>query len=224
MIRSATKQDISDIRKIYRKCFETSEEYIDFFLKKCTPRHTLVYERDGKAVSVVQTMSISYISSSRTRGHRDSHAGVYICGLATLPAYRNRGYAKSLIAYIRNNAKRQGWKFMIVHPSNANIVSFYEKIGFNTPIYRNADSLPLFENRAFISHFDGANLFLTRDERLMSDYFQWNHYLLDYIIEEATFNPRSPFQYDTRYPYLLLTSLNDNFSIESTHSTFSFPL
>lgn len=224
MIRSATKQDISDIRKIYRKCFDTSEEYIDFFLKKCTPRHTLVYERDGKAVSVVQTMSISYISSSRTRGHRDSHAGVYICGLATLPAYRNRGYAKSLIAYIRNNAKRQGWKFMIVHPSNANIVSFYEKIGFNTPIYRNADSLPLFENRAFISHFDGANLFLTRDERLMSDYFQWNHYLLDYIIEEATFNPRSPFQYDTRYPYLLLTSLNDNFSIESTHSTFSFPL
>ncbi|NLB67738.1 MAG: GNAT family N-acetyltransferase [Bacteroidales bacterium] len=224
MIRSATKQDISDIRKIYRKCFDTSEKYIDFFLKKCTPRHTLVYERDGKAVSVVQTMSISYISSSRTRGHRDSHAGVYICGLATLPAYRNRGYAKSLIAYIRNNAKRQGWKFMMVHPSNANIVSFYEKIGFNTPIYRNADSLPLFENRAFISHFDGANLFLTRDERLMSDYFQWNHYLLDYIIEEATFNPRSPFQYDTRYPYLLLTSLNDNFSIESTHSTFSFPL
>jgi hypothetical protein len=169
-------------------------------------------------------MSISYISSSRTRGNRDSHAGVYICGLATLPEYRSRGYAKSLIAYIRNNAKRYGWKFMMVHPSNAEIVPFYDKIGFNTPIYRNADSLPLFENKAFISNFDGVSLFLTRDERLISDYFQWNHYLLDYIIEEAALNPPSPYQYDTRYPYLLLMSLNDGFSPESTHSTFSFPL
>ena len=224
MIRSATKQDISDIRRIYRKCFDTSDEYIDFFLKKCTPRHTLVYEQDGNAVSVVQTMSISYISSSRTRGHRDSHPGVYVCGLATLPAYRGRGFAKSLIAYIRNNAKRQGWNFMMVHPTNAEIIPFYDKIGFNTPIYRNSESLPLFENRAFISNFDGVSLFLTRDEKLISDYFQWNHYLLDYIIEETAFNPPSPFQYDTRYPYLLLTSLNDGFSTESTHSTFSFPI
>jgi len=224
MIRSATKQDISDIRHIYKKSFDASEEYVDFFLKNCNPRHTLVYEQDGKAVSVVQTMSISYISSSRTRGHRDSHQGVYICGLATLPSYRGRGYAKSLVAYIRQNAKQQGWKFMIVHPSNAEIVSFYDKIGFNTHIYRNSESLPLFENRAFISHFDGIGLFLTRDERLMSDYFQWNHYLLDYIIEESIFNPPSPIQNDTRYPYLLLSSLNDSFATESTHSTFSFPL
>ena len=146
MIRSATKQDISDIRHIYRKCFDASDEYIDFFLKNAHG-HTLVYEQEGKAISVVQTMSISYISSSRTRGHRDSHAGVYICGLATLPEYRSRGYAKSLIACIRNNAKRHGWKFMMVHPSNADIVSFYDKIGFNTPIYRSANSLPLFETR-----------------------------------------------------------------------------
>ena len=42
MIRSATKQDISDIRHIYKKCFDASVEYIDFFLKKCTP-NTLLF-------------------------------------------------------------------------------------------------------------------------------------------------------------------------------------
>ncbi len=224
MIRSATKQDIPDIRQICKKCFDTSDEYIDFFLNKCNPKHTLVYERGGKAVSAIHTISISYISSSRTRGNRDSYPGVYLYGLATLPKYRSRGYAKSIISYIKTNAKRQGWKFLIVHPSNEEIVSFYDKIGFNTHIFRNANSLPLFENRAYITNLSGVDLFLLRDKRLISDYFQWNHYVLDYIIEEAKLNPASPFQRDTPYPYLMLATLDDNFSVESRHATFSFPL
>ena len=72
MIRSATKQDIPDIRKICRNAL-TRAMNTSIFLEKCHPKHTLVYERGGKAVSVLHTMSISYISSSRTRGNRNSY-------------------------------------------------------------------------------------------------------------------------------------------------------
>ncbi|MDD2594270.1 MAG: GNAT family N-acetyltransferase [Bacteroidales bacterium] len=224
MIRPATKQDYPSIRAICKECFTTDAKYLDLFFNHCPSKASFVYEMDGKIVSALHTIGISYVSSKRTNGLRTYYHGLYIYGVGTLKSYRNKGYSSSLINYISAGASKIGWDFLLLRPAEPRLIDFYQNVGFTTPIYRSND-LPLFENGAHISKLSAVELFKLRDSRLKSNYFQWSHIMLDYIIREAKINPPLPYQTNpTNIPYTLLKPLSKDFKLDSNSAIFSYPM
>lgn len=224
MIRAATKNDIPSIRAICKHSFDTDDRYLDFFFTHCTSKLSFVYEKDGEIVSALHTIGLSYVSAKRIGSYRTFYPGLYIYGVSTAENYRNRGYASALLTYIKNNTLRLGWNFLLLRPSETSLIDFYNRNGFTTPIYRNK-FLPLTENRANIIGLSPADLFIMRDHKLLSNYFQWSHIMLDYIIKEAVINPPDPIpETYGNDPYALLCPLSKDFRLDSNSAIFSFPL
>lgn len=225
MIRAATQKDYPSMRSICEQCFTTDGQYLDFFFKNCTSKASFVYVKDGQIVSAIHTMGISYVSAKRSNnGYRTFYPGLYVYGVGTLPQFRNRGYSTALLYYIRANASKIGWNFLITRPSESNLIDFYTKKGFSTPIYR-SDYLPLFENGANILNLNPVELFKMRDKKFLSNYFQWSHIMLDYIIKEARINtpPIIPAPAGNN-PFALLCSLTKDFHLDSNSAIFSYPM
>lgn len=214
MVRAAKLQDYPSIRNICEQCFTTDSEYLDLFFKRNTSKLGFVYEFEGRVVSSAYAMGITYVNNRRS-----FYQGLYLYAVGTLPGYRNRGFASSLIKYIIDGAALLDWDFIIVRPAEEELIPFYQRLGFKLPVYR-PHCLPPFEDKNNITDLSGTELFLLRDNELKGNYFAWSHIMLNYIIEEAKINPSSATE---SLPYALVAPLSPHFSLDN-NAIFSFPM
>lgn len=56
--------------------------------------------------------------------------GLYLCGLATQPSYRGKGYISTLMDRIEDKARSLGYEFCFLIPADDNLRKFYEKRGY----------------------------------------------------------------------------------------------
>lgn len=91
-IRFATKEMIPQIKEIWHRCFGDEEDYMEFyFTHRFTEENMLVCMEDKKPVAMTTFLKAYLVTG---KGEIPVH---YAYAVATLPEYRDRGYAKMLL-------------------------------------------------------------------------------------------------------------------------------
>lgn len=119
--KKCTDRDLPALKNIWLSCFEEREDAAELFFKRNKSHfHAYACEADGKLVSAL------YLIDCSLNGDR-AH---YLCGAATLPAYRGKGYISALIQYALDDAKQRGDRFSLLLPASDPLYGFYDRFGY----------------------------------------------------------------------------------------------
>lgn len=120
----------SAVKKIWRECFDDSDEYLDmFFSQVYDPAHVMVSEREGKTVSslLLQPFAMNF--------HGVELPAKYICGAATLPRFRMQGIMSELLRSALNRCYREGALLCCLIPAHSYLYAYYRNYGFCPAFY-----------------------------------------------------------------------------------------
>ena len=121
MLSMILNHDINQVKEIWLKCFDVSEDYFDSFLIRFyRPDYMISYKVNNKIVSV------SYIIPCTSAMGNTA----YLFGLATLPEYRGKGYASALVSETLEACKVLGFDVAVLIPEKKNSTSYYSKFGY----------------------------------------------------------------------------------------------
>ena len=121
-IRLAAKQEIPELCKIWKTCFNDSEEYIEYFYKENFDSiRTYIYCADGMPVSMVHIFDAVICDGNR------SHKAMYAYAGGTLPEYRHNGYFEAVMRHVQNTAVT-GREILFFKPA-PHLISYYRFLG-----------------------------------------------------------------------------------------------
>ena len=120
-IRFATKEMIPQIKEIWHRGFGDEEDYMEFyFTHRFTEENMLVCMEDKKPVAMTTFLKAYLVTGE---GEIPVH---YAYAVATLPEYRDRGYAKMLL----EKGKQHFQTPIVLEPASESLIYYYEKLGF----------------------------------------------------------------------------------------------
>ena len=146
-ITTAKTSDISKIKELWIEIFGDSERFADFAVNICSPDGIyLVKENEEIAAMVVAGIDLFAYGKK----------GFYIYGLATVPQYRGKGYAKQLVEYVCNDKFSNGYDFCLTQPAEESLFDYYKKLGFETTTYLRKGTVTIKRNLWATASFDTA--------------------------------------------------------------------
>ncbi|MDR3133824.1 MAG: GNAT family N-acetyltransferase [Prevotellaceae bacterium] len=176
-----------ELKNIWRACFNDAGKYIDFyFSERYRPENTLVYCREGRGVAMMTLLPATVVTPAGTFAAR------YVYAVATLPAFRNKGFSFALSQQAEEQARAEKCTLQIVAPATPELFRFYERQGFSTAFYRRTVEFSA-EEIAPAGALEGTPLqeedtFFTLRERYFApgDFFvRWDSGALQYILKES---------------------------------------
>lgn len=177
-ITLATNKDIETLFSIWKKCFSADTVFLNFFFKECFPlTKTYVYKDLGRVVSSISLIDLTLVGNP-------SKKGAYLYGVCTLPEYRGNHLSTKLIEYAEDDCRENGYNFIVTRPASPSLFALYRKIGYTTPIYRQYSDvpLPIYADGVSFKELDAKRLKELRKSHLVSNYFEWDKKVLEYII------------------------------------------
>lgn len=126
MITYANNTQKDEIVSLWRTCFpDDTDAFIRlYFEQKYRCEQTLVYSIDGRIVSSLQMLPYSM----NCFGVRIKAA--YLSGVATLPAYRAKGYMKQLLNFAFDEMKKNGTVISVLIPQEDWLINYYRRFGY----------------------------------------------------------------------------------------------
>lgn len=122
------------MKKLWKDTFHDSDVYISLVFDNYFNLDNIeYYEEDGALISALLGVPYSFGYGNLTI------RGLYLCGLATVESYRNRGIMKNLITKINKRALANGYAFTFLIPSSDALRLYYSKSGYLNAIYRVED-------------------------------------------------------------------------------------
>ena len=119
--RVCTDRDIPALKRIWLTCFDEREDAIElFFQRNKDSYHAYACEEDGALVSALYLIDCALCGA---RAH-------YLCGAATLPAYRGRGIMAGLIDFALRDAETRGDRFSLLFPASGSLYEYYARFGY----------------------------------------------------------------------------------------------
>jgi predicted acetyltransferase len=138
MIRFANEQTAPLVRRMWKICFEDTDEFLDIlFARKYKDENTLIYFEERKAVASLQMLpyTISF--------YRCEIPFAYLTGLCTLPGYREKGYMSLLIREAHRILAERNIPLSILIPAEEWLYGFYEKYGYEQVFDKGDELIPL---------------------------------------------------------------------------------
>jgi hypothetical protein len=119
----ANEFDRDDIINIWEKCFGDEKEYIEMYLdNRFETENMLVIHEDGRPVSMASFLPVEILING------EYVSAKYVYAVATLPEYRNKGFASKILKYAADKYKVP----LILQPESEELVKYYENIGYVT--------------------------------------------------------------------------------------------
>ncbi len=110
---------------MWKRCFGDPDDYMELYFRyKYRPEDTLLYMEGSKAVASMQMLTYRFTF------HGVEIPVIYLSGVCTLPAYRNRGYARALLMEGFSEAIRRGVPLIILVPQEEGVMNWYTQYGF----------------------------------------------------------------------------------------------
>ena len=189
MVVFADKSREAELIEIWKQSFGDSEEYIRmFFAWNLAKTMVIVYEVDGKAVSVAYLLPVTY-----ERAGQKAVPCWYLYAAATLPQYRGRGYFGEIMKVVREHIAEP----VLLVPGEASLVSYYEKQGMRLWLKEqqfdscyNAESVSAYyKHKSFsqgsIKDLTAAEYAGKREKALAgTSYIKWDEHFMNYICHE----------------------------------------
>jgi ribosomal protein S18 acetylase RimI-like enzyme len=125
MITFADNTMLRDLATLRRECFDESDAYIRFYLShRFAPGNTLVYTEQGRGIASLTLLPACVATPVR------HFSAAYIYAVATLPAFRRRGIAATLLAKAEETLQARGVEAMILAPASDHLVEYYTRAGY----------------------------------------------------------------------------------------------
>jgi predicted acetyltransferase len=126
-----TKEEkITELKKVWKTCFEDLDEYIELVFESFYKEEYLLFkEIDEKIAASLYLFPFTL----RYLGKEEKVA--YLCGACTLPEFRNRGEMGKLINSALKKLYDDGIPFCALIPSSEKLFDYYGRFGFST-IYK----------------------------------------------------------------------------------------
>lgn len=107
--------------ELWNQCFGDDRQYIALYMENRfdTENMFVIYE-DGQPVSMASLLPVQVTIHGKKENAR------YVYAVATLPAYRNKGYATKIIKHAAKRVKEP----LILQPADRDLQEYYEKLGF----------------------------------------------------------------------------------------------
>lgn len=138
MIEFANKETTPLVRRMWKICFDDTDEYIDlYFSKKYREENTLIFFENGEAVASLQMLPYTITFY----GERIPFA--YLAGLCTLPQHRQKGYMAQLIYKAHSIIEERNIPLAILIPAEDWLYGFYEKYGYTQVFDHDETPIPL---------------------------------------------------------------------------------
>ncbi len=117
--------DLAELKQIWKMIFKDTDEYIDLYFKeRFSPDKTYVLRDKEKITSTL------YYSDVKLYHKEDIYNCAYICGIATLPEYRGKKQASTLIDACLKDLKAKGYDIAFLIPASHSLFDFYKGCGF----------------------------------------------------------------------------------------------
>ncbi len=147
IITTAAAEDVAKIKEIWVDIFGDSKEFADFAVNiGAVEEIYLIKENDE--IAAMLTAGIDVFA--------DGEKGFYIYGLATVPQYRGRGFAKQLVQYVCDKKLSEGYRFAITQPAQESLFDFYRSLGFSTTTYLRKCTVNIKRNLWATAAFDAV--------------------------------------------------------------------
>ncbi len=136
--RKGNIKDLQELAAIESSCFPpeqaAKQEQIKGRLEKYPQHFLLLCDDSGKIISfingfVTDIPDLTDEMYQRPEMHNEKGAWQMIFGLDTLPEYRCRGHAQTLMNEFLSTAKSQGRRGVVLTCKEA-LIGFYERFGF----------------------------------------------------------------------------------------------
>lgn len=141
-IVKADKENLIEIMFLLRQCANDLISKGFSHWNSAYPSHLTVSEdlkngslyllkQNGGTIGIITLNDIQDPSYKQLRWKSDNHA-LIVNRLAVIPLFQNRGFAKTLMAFAEEFAKKEGYKSIRLDTfaGNENTVRFFEKCGF----------------------------------------------------------------------------------------------
>lgn len=127
MIRFASEQDNSEVRKLWDLCFGEDKAFNDYFFENIydAKQNLLLFEND---VLCAMTQMLPY--ELRVEGNIVN--ATYIYGACTNPNFRRMGHMAKLLGRSFEIDRKEGKKFSFLIPQEKWLYGFYDKFGYKT--------------------------------------------------------------------------------------------
>ena len=119
MIEFANKEDVEQIKKLWKNVFGDSDDYIIRYLKEFLP-YVCIYKENRFIKGMVSLIPITM----------NDKKGRYVYAAATEEKSRGRGIATKLLEYAQKFIKQQNEDFLVLVPAEKSLFDFYKKRGY----------------------------------------------------------------------------------------------
>lgn len=168
MIRTALIEDVEELKTIWSKIFGDEDELIENFFALFDEIDSLVYETDGRIVSML------YMINAET--------STYLYGLATLNEYRGRGYMGKLIEYALNKAS--GTEYIFLMPAEESLYGYYERYGFKDKTYTYSYGYDKSFEKMIPVNMEEIMEFVTKDYECTNNFVKFGQNIIKYVLTE----------------------------------------
>lgn len=122
---------------MWKSVFGDPDDYMEIYFRyKYRNENTLLYIKDGKAVSSLQMLSYPFTFCGT------EIPVIYLSGVCTLPEARRRGYANQLLLHSFQEARKRNVPLMLLVPQEEWLLPFYDKYGFVQSFDEGTAALP----------------------------------------------------------------------------------
>ncbi len=137
MIRYVDDTNKQQVYDMWKTVFGDPDEYMEiYFREKYRNENTLIYMKDGKAVSSLQLLSYQFTFCEK------EIPVIYLSGVSTLPEYRGKGYSRQLLMKSFDVAASRNIPLILLVPQEEWLLNFYGKQGFIQTFDPGTEALP----------------------------------------------------------------------------------
>ena len=144
---TATTADLKKIENLWTEIFGDSVRFAHFAANICPPEEIYLIKEDDEIAAMV-IAGIDLFAYNKK--------GFYIYGLATVPQYRGKGYAKQLMQYVENKKMGEGYDFILTQPAEETLFDFYRSMGYDNTVYLRKAVIDIKRNIWTTADFDTA--------------------------------------------------------------------
>ncbi|MDE6054029.1 MAG: GNAT family N-acetyltransferase, partial [Lachnospiraceae bacterium] len=117
----ASETEWESVMEIWNRCFGDDRAYIELYLKnRFESENMYVIYEDNRPVSMASLLPVQVTINGKKENAR------YVYAVATLPEYRNKGYASEIIKHAAQKYNEP----LVLQPADRDLQEYYEKQGF----------------------------------------------------------------------------------------------
>ncbi len=118
------------LKTLWKDTFGDPDAFVDLFFERVyEEENTWVYEKKGRIIAALHAIP-----------YKMAYAGEiipvsYICGVATLPEERGKGYMKQLMEETHEALRLRGNQLAVLLPASPGLFNYYSRLGYETTFF-----------------------------------------------------------------------------------------